>query len=79
VTKDKIREVLKLYKDLLRNYPENLTDNHCFWMLFQISDMLNDDPDMEKVMRWLGFVQGCLWCRNYYSIEELKEHNRKTK
>jgi len=30
----------------------------------------------EKGFRWLGFIQGVLWSEGYYSIEELKNHNR---
>lgn len=34
-------------------------------------------PDQErKAMRWLGFIQGVLWCEGAYTIEEMKGHNR---
>lgn len=31
---------------------------------------------MDKVFRWLGFMQGALWCQGIYTLEELKNHNR---
>jgi len=27
-------------------------------------------------MRWLGFMQGALWVKGIYTIDELKAHNR---
>jgi methionine salvage enolase-phosphatase E1 len=29
----------------------------------------------EKVMRWLGFLQGALWVKGIYTIDELRAHN----
>lgn len=31
---------------------------------------------LEKFMRWLGFFQGVLWQRGWFTLDELKEHNR---
>lgn len=30
----------------------------------------------DKGFRWLGFLQGILWCNGIYSIEEMRDHNR---
>lgn len=30
----------------------------------------------EKLMRWLGFMQGAWWLADVYTLEELKNHNR---
>ncbi len=30
---------------------------------------------MDKVFRWLGFMQGVLWTLEVYTLDELKEHN----
>lgn len=30
----------------------------------------------DKLMRWLGFMQGVLWATGVYTIDQLKEHNR---
>lgn len=32
---------------------------------------------LEKVYRWLGFIQGVLWSQGDFSINELREHNTK--
>jgi len=31
---------------------------------------------VEKAMRWLGFVQGVLFCFNDFTIDQLKDHSR---
>ena len=36
-----------------------------------------EEGRIEKYMRWLGFIQGTLWAKGYFTIEQLKEHNRK--
>ena len=28
-------------------------------------------------MRWLGFLQGVMWRRNLYTLNELKDHSTK--
>lgn len=30
----------------------------------------------EKAMRWLGFIQGCLFARGHFTIDELGNHSR---
>lgn len=30
----------------------------------------------EKVFRWLGFLQGILYCHYIYTIDEMADHNR---
>lgn len=48
---------------------------HCCGMLDKIEKFVAEGR-MEKVFRWLGFVQGCLWSAGFYTLEELKNHNR---
>jgi hypothetical protein len=50
-------------------------DSHLFWMLTVIPEMLADGR-REKVMRWLGFIQGALWRAGDADINELKCMNR---
>ena len=38
---------------------------------------LVDAGSMEKAMRWLGFLQGVMWRRNLYTLNELKDHSTK--
>lgn len=35
-----------------------------------------EEGSQDKAMRWLGFVQGVLYCKGVYTIEEMREHNR---
>jgi hypothetical protein len=35
-----------------------------------------DEGRIEKAMRWLGFLQGVLWSRGFYSLDDLKNHSR---
>jgi hypothetical protein len=39
------------------------------------------DPEFSdnKIMRWLGFIQGALVANFVYSLEEVKEHSRTKK
>jgi hypothetical protein len=76
MTKDKIRTIVNTYKKYLTPYIDSDTkEGHCYWMLTQIGDIL-EEGKIEKAMRWVGFIQGFLWTKNYFSIEELKTHNR---
>ncbi len=50
---------------------------HCHGMLDKIVEFVHEGR-MEKAFRWLGFIQGILWCRNIYTLDELKNHNRPT-
>jgi len=51
---------------------------HCHGMLEQMEQMIADGtPEkMEKVFRWVGFIQGCLWSQGIFCLDELKKHNR---
>jgi len=54
------------------------TLEHCHGMLDQMERMVaeNTPGKMEKVFRWVGFIQGCLWSQGIYCLDELKQHNR---
>ena len=39
-------------------------------------EMFLKESRIDKVNRWLGFIQGVLWCCGVYTINELREHNR---
>lgn len=89
MTKAKIREVLNIYKEELvrRNFSRHEFSHdktlhsridslqHVFAMIDKIEEFLEEDR-MEKVFRWLGFIQGCLWASGLYTIKELKNHSR---
>ena len=94
MTKEKVRQVLKIYRRKLASlgvakadYPHgkllNINQNyqqrglwHCHAMLDKIEGFIKEDR-MDKVFRWLGFVQGCLWMQRIYTLEDLTNHNRK--
>lgn len=85
----KIRKVLRMYRRELikrgakpvsihhekipRTSDEKL--DHILGMIPKMYKFLNEGR-REKVMRWLGFIQGVLWATKVYSVDELKNHNR---
>lgn len=89
MTGDKVKEVLSIYRKRLEemgvpkkqfphgSLPESNDDflAHCHGMLDEMEDFIRQGR-MEKVFRWLGFIQGCLWRCGLYTVEELKNHNR---
>ncbi len=48
---------------------------HCHWMLDGIAEFTKNG-ELEKAQRWLCFVQGVLWQNLYYTIDDMREHNR---
>lgn len=50
---------------------------HAWWMSEAILDGLRSGSMSEgKAFRWLGFLQGILWCQAIFTLEDLKSHNR---
>jgi hypothetical protein len=45
---------------------------------FMCVEALNfvDAGKVPKAMRWLGFLQGVMWARGFYSLDQLKNHSR---
>jgi hypothetical protein len=76
---EKYVEICELYKNSIDDFfhdsylPE--TYKHVGYMLWQIPQFIKEGRK-EKANRWLGFVQGVLWTKGFYTIEEMKEHNR---
>lgn len=57
---------------------------HLAWMCHEAKRFLIDSMEqypggtqskIEKAMRWLGYIQGCLACLDLYTVEELRRHN----
>lgn len=52
---------------------------HLKYMIIEMSTMNNFEPDdritREKLMRWLGFLQGVVWSCGYFSLDDLREMN----
>lgn len=47
---------------------------HTMWMCKQGTAFV-DEGDVEKAMRWLGFVQGMLFYTGHYTIDEMRAHS----
>ncbi len=89
MTGNKVREVIVLYRkkfeemgipkkrSLRSSFPNSDNDflAHCHSMLDEMEIFIQEGR-MEKVFRWLGFIQGCLWKSSVYTIEEVKNHSR---
>jgi len=69
MTKEQLKTVLANYKLKLQEINRDQMLDHALVMC----DF--DFGDMEKSMRWLGFIQGVLYTKHVYTIDELKAHN----
>ena len=49
--------------------------SHFLFMCDMVVEFV-DKGEVDKAMRWLGFLQGALWSRGYYTLTELKDHSR---
>jgi len=49
--------------------------DHCCWMATEIPGFVKEDR-LEKAQRWLCFIQGVLFCNNFFSINDFKNHNK---
>jgi hypothetical protein len=54
------------------------TIDHVVWMVTEAKGYAKEGR-VEKANRWLGFIQGVLWSKGIFKIDEMKEHNRKPK
>ena len=82
---DKIYEEILIRKSRPVNSmsPEEIAENRrsiteLEHLLYMAEKMTAKDcvfsPD--KTNRWLGFIQGVLWTRNLFTIDQMREHNR---
>lgn len=82
MTEKQMHRVIELYQEELKSrsiFPTRQPDGtplaHAAWMLEEMKIHLRDGK-WEKANRWLGFVQGILWCRGVYTIPQMADHNR---
>ena len=54
-----------------------VTLGHCLGMIPKMREFIEEDR-MGKVFRWLGFMQGVFWAVGIYSVEEMKNHTRRS-
>lgn len=83
MTREKCLEVVDRYERILSSFGPGKKDRdmveHLLGMLPQMRSFLvgiESDTEKMKFMRWLGFIQGVLWQRGWFTLDELKEHNR---
>jgi len=90
MTPEKVREVIAAYRAAFEErgidrfdyphdevlYPTSYGLRHCHGMLDKM-DVFITENRMDKVYRWLGFIQGVLWSQGFYTLEDLMNHNRK--
>jgi len=49
--------------------------SHCKFMCNETKKFI-EAGQVEKSMRWLGFLQGLLWCLGLFTLDDLKNHSR---
>jgi len=62
----------------LRKWVEDCEEEtHLNTMIPKMEEMSekNDYVTREKLMRWIGFMQGVLWAQGAFTIDELREMN----
>lgn len=82
MTKNRVREILAHYQEVLsgkgyvsiRDFSHPNGD-HLFWMCEQAGVFLEANQ-IEKAMRWLGFIQGAMWYADIRSVEEMRQDNK---
>jgi hypothetical protein len=91
VTVDQFKKLVETYRSELASLGReparmNLTkkardlrpieiENHLLWMCDRILHEETASGVTNKTHRWLGFVQGCLFMLNGFSVEEMRSHS----
>jgi hypothetical protein len=50
--------------------------SHVRWMITQMIDEDTTEWSERKINRWLGFIQGVLWCNKIRGILEMRDESR---
>ncbi len=87
MSNDRPKEVLTLYLERWgHSYPPKRMDTegffgdrqtvmaHVMWMCSTALKELEENNDRDKANRWLGFIQGVLFCVGHYTIDEMRAH-----
>lgn len=83
MTDGKLLEVIGLYEQTVQDVlsDDEITSEHSLEALRHLLEMFPQmrmfvaEARREKLMRWLGWVQGVLYMCNIFTIEEMKRHN----
>lgn len=87
---EKVQQVIRIYRETFENMGVEKVEHphearltcaaasleHCHSMLDKMEGFIKEDR-MDKVYRWLGFIQGVLWSQGIYTLHNLTHHNRK--
>jgi hypothetical protein len=84
---NQVELVLELYetrlRDILAASDDALSDagvqrshiEHALTIIPKMKGFI-EEGKTEKMFRWLGFLQGVLYCNDIYTIDEMANHNR---
>ena len=80
--RDILRDLAKKYLSILETFTnddpyknnDKLCHSHLIWMCQQIID--RDDFPIDKLNRWLGFVQGVMSTRALITVDEERDASR---
>jgi len=86
MTSDKVLEVVSKYEHALGTHKARRFEGprfplktealeHILWMCEEVRKFVTNQ-EMEKAMRWLGFIQGALWVSGIYTIDSMRDDNR---
>jgi len=89
VTRDQHFAVLHAYQDQFASWSIERCDagfdnnpgmgravKHANWMIHEILQRMEAGEDKPgQLDRWLGFIQGILWCHGFFSIDAMRKHN----
>ena len=84
MTTEKLTRLFHRYRLMLRArriLPKRCTANgarlcHLAWMCQEATDNLIPAGRIEKAMRWLGYCQGVLVAKGYFTLEEVRGQSR---
>ena len=71
-----ILDVLEIYEITLSFHSGRSDElDHIFSMIPDIEKFV-EEGRIGKAFRWLGFMQGVLYCARVYTIDEMRSHNK---
>ena len=85
MTTEKLKSVLEFYNHYLdevkncspKECPDDPTNfAHLMWMCDEAEMTQIPVGEVDKAMRWLGFIQGVLCAKGVFTLDELRAHSR---
>lgn len=75
LTQEQIKNAIAEMREFLEN--EAFVDSHLLTMIPKMEEMSehNDYATREKLMRWIGFMQGALWMRGDFTVDDFRAMN----